>query len=154
MDGCDGGAGDVLTLRVEAERRSPRRLFQVQNALQSACRTFHSSASGSRQRGSCKVPALPAHTAGTAAPALSSSITASSSCWLRSLQQQRNCMFTRTAALMSLSFCELTQVLILLTTGLSNKADQSAFDVLEGVVATKTTPTTAWKPCLCPSNTF
>ena len=31
---------------------------------------------------------------------------------LRSLQQQRNCMFTRTAALMSLSFCELTQVLI------------------------------------------
>ena len=40
------------------------------------------------------------------------SITASSSCWLRSLQQQRNCMLTRTAALMSLSFCELTQVLI------------------------------------------
>ena len=29
-----------------------------------------------------------------------------------SLQQQRNCMFTRTAALMSLSFWELTQVLI------------------------------------------
>ena len=28
----------------------------------------------------------------------------------------------------------------LLTTGLSNKADQSAFDVLEGVVATKSTP--------------
>ena len=28
-----------------------------------------------------------------------------------------------------------------LTTGLSNKADQSAFDVLEGVVATKSTPT-------------
>ena len=27
-----------------------------------------------------------------------------------------------------------------LTTGLSNKADQSAFDVLEGVVATKSTP--------------
>ena len=27
--------------------------------------------------------------------ALSSSMTASSSCWLRSLQQQRNCMFTR-----------------------------------------------------------
>ena len=31
----------------------------------------------------------------------------------------------------------------LLTTGLSNKADQSAFDVLEGVVATKR-PRTAW----------
>ena len=30
-----------------------------------------------------------------------------------------------------------------LTTGLSNKADQSAFDVLEGVVATKSAPT-AW----------
>ena len=28
----------------------------------------------------------------------------------------------------------------LLTTNLSNKADQSAFDVLEGVVATKSTP--------------
>ena len=45
-----------------------QRLFQVQNALQSACRTFHSSASGSRQRGNCRVPAWPAHTAGTAAP--------------------------------------------------------------------------------------
>ena len=44
--------------------------------------------------------------------ALSSLMTASSSCWLRSLQQQRNCWLTRTAALMSRSFCELTQVLI------------------------------------------
>ena len=43
--------------------------------------------------------------------ALSSSITAFSLCWLRSLQQQRSCMFTRTAALMSRS-CKLTQVLI------------------------------------------
>ena len=32
------------------------------------------------------------------------------------------------------------QALAILTTGLSNKADQSAFDVLEGVVATKSTP--------------
>ena len=53
--GCDGGAaGDVLASSVdqsgageqllaqEAERRSHPRLFQVQNALQSACRTFHS----------------------------------------------------------------------------------------------------------------
>ena len=39
-------------------------------------------------------------------------MTASSLCWLRSLQQQRNCMLTRTAALMSRSFCKLTQVLI------------------------------------------
>ena len=33
-----------------------------------------------------------------------------------------------------------SSIAALLTTGLSNKADQSAFDVLEGVVATKSTP--------------
>ena len=54
LDCCDGGAGDVLTLRVdergageqllaqEAERRSHRLLFPVQNALRSASGTFDS----------------------------------------------------------------------------------------------------------------
>ena len=81
VDGCDGGAaGDIFAFRVdqrgtseqllaqEAERRSHRLLFPVRNALQSACRTFHSSASGSRQRGNCRVPASPARIAGRAAP--------------------------------------------------------------------------------------
>ena len=80
LDCCDGGAaGDIFASRTnecgtgeqllaqEAERRSHPR-FQLRSALRSACRTFHSSASGSRQRGNCRVPAWPAHTAGTAAP--------------------------------------------------------------------------------------
>ena len=61
------GAGEQL-LAQEAERRSHRRLFPMRNALQSACGTFHSSASGSRRKGSCKVPASPARTTGRAAP--------------------------------------------------------------------------------------
>ena len=55
-------------LAQEAERRSHRLLFPMRNALQSACRTFHSSASGSRRKGSCRVPASPVHTTGRAAP--------------------------------------------------------------------------------------
>ena len=81
VDGCDGGAaGDILALRVdqcgtseqllaqEAERRSHRLLSPERNALRSASRTFRSSASGSRRKGSCKVPASPARTTGRAAP--------------------------------------------------------------------------------------
>ena len=37
-------------------------LSQARNALRSACRTFRSSASGSRGRGSCRVPGSPART--------------------------------------------------------------------------------------------
>ena len=39
-----------------------------------------------------------------------------------------------------------------LTTGLSNKADQSAFDVLEGVVATKSTPDGAMNGSIASAN--
>ena len=40
----------------------------MRNALQSACRTFHSLASGSRRKGSCTVPASRVLTTGRAAP--------------------------------------------------------------------------------------
>ena len=76
LDGDGGAARNILTLRVdqrgageqllaqEAERRSHRLLSPEQNALRSASRTFRSSASGSRRKGNCRVPASPARTTG------------------------------------------------------------------------------------------